>query len=355
MVRGMSFQKGILFIGRKHIACSYAINEKQNKTWIKPISINSVIEISKLVLFSMPKWYFLLLSILLILVLVPKSFTSIEWEGIPYFALIFFLYGTHLCFPKQLKKYHGAEHKVFSYNGTISISRLRDIREAEITNRYCSTNTILLYFLSVIFLSFIILVMSPFHWLHSMKIAAYFSILTAFVLTKWLHKRKQTFLRNGILKGSYWLQKNVTTLEPDKKHMKTAIMAYRRLAIKEFPHRIKSSKTRKENKKMAIADVTVIPIGSSTTSVSEVVAEIHRLLKATDKDIHIELTPMSTLIEGDVSDLLEIIKDIHEVPFKLGHKRVATNIRIDDRRDKKSTMKTKLQAVQSKITISSDE
>ncbi|MCD8508743.1 MAG: MTH1187 family thiamine-binding protein [Bacillus sp. (in: Bacteria)] len=100
---------------------------------------------------------------------------------------------------------------------------------------------------------------------------------------------------------------------------------------------------------MAIADITIIPIGTNSTSVSDVVAEIHLILKQTNKPITYELTPMSTLIEGELPVLLEVIKEIHEVPFKLGHQRVATNIRIDDRRDKPSSMSGKLQAVQGKL------
>ncbi|MFD1635876.1 MTH1187 family thiamine-binding protein [Evansella tamaricis] len=100
---------------------------------------------------------------------------------------------------------------------------------------------------------------------------------------------------------------------------------------------------------MAIADITVIPIGSEKTSVSPVVAEIHKLLQTTDKKIQFELTPMSTIIEGEVPVLYDILQEIHEVPFQLGYKRVAINVRIDDRRDKESTMEGKRNAVRSRL------
>jgi uncharacterized protein (TIGR00106 family) len=58
---------------------------------------------------------------------------------------------------------------------------------------------------------------------------------------------------------------------------------------------------------------------------------------------------MSTLIEGELPDLFDVIQQLHEVPFTNGIQRVATNIRIDDRRDKKSTMKGKLQAIEAKM------
>lgn len=100
---------------------------------------------------------------------------------------------------------------------------------------------------------------------------------------------------------------------------------------------------------MAIADITVIPLGKDTTGVSEVVAEIHLLLKQTEKEVTFQLTPMSTLIEGEAAVLYELLAEIHEVPFKLGHQRTAVNIRIDDRRDKDSSMEGKLASVNKRL------
>jgi uncharacterized protein (TIGR00106 family) len=100
---------------------------------------------------------------------------------------------------------------------------------------------------------------------------------------------------------------------------------------------------------MAIIDVTVIPVGTETPSVSEYVAEIHKVLKHYEDRISYQLTPMSTLIEGDLGLLLEVVKEIHEVPFKKGLQRVCTNIRIDDRRDKEHSMVRKMESVQAKL------
>lgn len=100
---------------------------------------------------------------------------------------------------------------------------------------------------------------------------------------------------------------------------------------------------------MAIIDVTVIPVGTATPSVSEYVAEIHKVLQKHEGRIKYELTPMSTLIEGELKDLLEIVQEIHEVPFQHGLQRVCTNIRIDDRRDKEHSMERKLNAVRAKL------
>jgi uncharacterized protein (TIGR00106 family) len=100
---------------------------------------------------------------------------------------------------------------------------------------------------------------------------------------------------------------------------------------------------------MAIIDITVIPVGTATPSVSEYVVEIQKVLRKYEGRIEFQLTPMSTLIEGELKELLEIIQELHEVPFQRGVQRVCTNIRIDDRRDKEHSMERKLKAVQNKL------
>ncbi|MBU9712247.1 MTH1187 family thiamine-binding protein [Bacillus tamaricis] len=351
MVRGMSFQKGIVFIGRKHVACAY--NDKGvQKTWLKPLKPKVLFEIAKLVYTSMPWWFHVFFFIWVTLIVLPLLLNQLGYndvKGLPLFTLIYFFFGTHFWFPKELKKYHGAEHKVFSYKGIISITKRNGIKKAEITNRYCSTNGILLYFLTVLFLWAAFLIYNRNSWLLSLEMATLISVLLWPMLTYWLNRMKMTFIQRWILSGSYWLQKYVTTKEPDDLHIRTAIRSYRRLALKEFPAKARVVVPRRERIYLAIADITVIPIGSEKTSVSPVVAEIHKLLQTTDKKIQFELTPMSTIIEGEVPVLYDILQEIHEVPFQLGYKRVAINVRIDDRRDKESTMEGKRNAVRSRL------
>ena len=100
---------------------------------------------------------------------------------------------------------------------------------------------------------------------------------------------------------------------------------------------------------MAIIDITVIPVGTKTASVSAYVADIQKVLQQYEGKIKYQLTPMSTLIEGDLAELLKIAQVLHEVPFKHGLQRVCTNIRIDERRDKEHTMENKLKSVNSKL------
>jgi uncharacterized protein (TIGR00106 family) len=58
---------------------------------------------------------------------------------------------------------------------------------------------------------------------------------------------------------------------------------------------------------------------------------------------------MSTILEGQMSDIQEAVKAMHEVPFHMGAMRVSTTLRIDERRDKKITMESKLAAVRGKL------
>ncbi len=98
---------------------------------------------------------------------------------------------------------------------------------------------------------------------------------------------------------------------------------------------------------MAICEITVIPLGTGKTSVSKYVAKC--LDVARKSGLKYELTPMSTVVEGNLEKILEVIRKMHEVPFNEGAQRVVTTITIDDRRDKKITMGYKIKSVQEKM------
>jgi len=98
---------------------------------------------------------------------------------------------------------------------------------------------------------------------------------------------------------------------------------------------------------MAILEISVVPIGTGDTSLSTYVADCLRVLKK--EKVRFELSSMGTNIEGDLKDLFKIALMMHQVPFKKGAKRVATTMKIDDRRDKKGTLEGKKKAVQRKL------
>lgn len=100
--------------------------------------------------------------------------------------------------------------------------------------------------------------------------------------------------------------------------------------------------------KPIIAEVVVVPLGTESPSLSQYVAAVEKVLQKYPQ-VKTLLTPMSTIIEGDLDEVLRIIREMHEVPFLKGARRVSTRISIDDRRDKVVTMDGKLRAVKSKL------
>ena len=97
-----------------------------------------------------------------------------------------------------------------------------------------------------------------------------------------------------------------------------------------------------------IAQVTIVPLGTGSTSLSYYVAEVEKVLKKY-KNIKTQLTPMASILEGDLDEVLKVIREMHEVPFLKGAKRVSTRISIDDRRDKKTSIERKVESVKSKM------
>ncbi len=100
---------------------------------------------------------------------------------------------------------------------------------------------------------------------------------------------------------------------------------------------------------MPIMEISIVPVGTSTASVSQYVANTVKVLKK-QKGIRYELTSMGTIVESDSLEvLLNIAKKMHDSIFKSNIKRVVTTIKIDDRKDKKLTMSGKINSVQKKV------
>jgi uncharacterized protein (TIGR00106 family) len=99
---------------------------------------------------------------------------------------------------------------------------------------------------------------------------------------------------------------------------------------------------------MAIAEVSVVPLGTKTPSVSQYVARAIKILEK-EKDIKYEMTAMGTILEGDLDRILAVVKRMHEAVLGEGVVRVLTTVKIDDRRDQPQTMKAKLDSVRKKL------
>jgi len=99
---------------------------------------------------------------------------------------------------------------------------------------------------------------------------------------------------------------------------------------------------------MVIAEVSVVPMGTKTPSVSGYVAKAIKVLRE-EKGVKYQLTAMGTLVEGELDEVLEAAKKMHECLFDKDVKRVVSTIRIDDRRDKMLTISYKVESVMKKL------
>jgi len=99
---------------------------------------------------------------------------------------------------------------------------------------------------------------------------------------------------------------------------------------------------------VVIARVTVVPLGTSDTSLSKYVAACQQVLENRE-NIEYELTSMGTILEGDLDEIIQTVRELHEVPFKEGALRVSTSLTIDDRRDKKASRQQKIQSVKNRL------
>ncbi|MGD0071704.1 MAG: MTH1187 family thiamine-binding protein [Candidatus Bathyarchaeia archaeon] len=94
-----------------------------------------------------------------------------------------------------------------------------------------------------------------------------------------------------------------------------------------------------------IAEFSIIPIGQAGSSVSRYVAAAINALKNV-KGLDFEVTPMGTILAAkNLDTIFEAVRQAHEAIIATGVKRVESTLRIDDRRDKPSTMDDKVKAV----------
>jgi uncharacterized protein (TIGR00106 family) len=98
---------------------------------------------------------------------------------------------------------------------------------------------------------------------------------------------------------------------------------------------------------MAVVFLTITPLGTGTPSVSRYVAGVEQVLR--QSGLRHQLTAMGTIIEGDLDEILRVVRRMHEHPFTQGAVRVSTLVKIDDRRDKEHTIAGKMRSVEEKL------
>lgn len=98
---------------------------------------------------------------------------------------------------------------------------------------------------------------------------------------------------------------------------------------------------------MAIVEISIAPLGTRSPSISEYVAACHDVLQSFP-DIQWQLTPMGTVLTGELPRIMDVVLKMHEVPFTKGAVRVSTIVKIEDYRDKQANMEVKVQSMQDK-------
>lgn len=94
---------------------------------------------------------------------------------------------------------------------------------------------------------------------------------------------------------------------------------------------------------MILAQLSVYPIGEGT-SVSRYVKKGLQVIKASG--YHFEIGGLSTAVEvPDVDALFALVTRVHQAHIDAGAKRVIIDLKVDDRRDKDATIRTKRDAV----------
>jgi len=209
---GLSYTRGVFFYNPQRGIAHAAVDRGKLRTDFFPWGAQGILFMLGRVLTTLP-WY-LYLVILACLLLGVMPYVSNEWglPPLPLYSLLVVALGYHFAFPIALRRFHGAEHKVFSHRGLMHIRELDQIERANIVNRGCSTNSVVLFFL--IFLATI-----PFvgGWIASGLGVLALVVVPRFVT--WCDRRV-------VFPISAWFQKHVTTAEPEELHLKVAIISY---------------------------------------------------------------------------------------------------------------------------------
>jgi len=100
---------------------------------------------------------------------------------------------------------------------------------------------------------------------------------------------------------------------------------------------------------VATADLTVLALGRPGVSASEYIAEIQRRLAEQDR-VRFRMHAMGTELEGSTEDILNVVGELHAVPFEQGVPRVYTVLKLDERRDRPDqTLEDKVSSVERRL------
>src|SRR5438270_4584915 len=93
-----------------------------------------------------------------------------------------------------------------------------------------------------------------------------------------------------------------------------------------------------------IAEVSFSVIGTPTPSLSKYVTAALAML-SDHSEVKYQRNPMGTVLEGERRDVINVIEEMNEAVFAAGALRVGTTLKIDERRDKPTSMEHKVDSV----------
>jgi uncharacterized protein (TIGR00106 family) len=100
---------------------------------------------------------------------------------------------------------------------------------------------------------------------------------------------------------------------------------------------------------MATADLSVLVLGRAQVGTSDYIAEIQRRLQRQER-VRFRMHAMGTSLEGTVADILEVVAELHAVPFERGAPRVYTVLKLDERQDRPTqTLEDKVRSVEDRL------
>lgn len=95
---------------------------------------------------------------------------------------------------------------------------------------------------------------------------------------------------------------------------------------------------------MAVAEIKVVPVGTDSTSYSDLVTACCQAVSRMP-GIKLQVTPTSTIIQGQLDQVFDAARRIHEAAFQNGVQRALTTISIDERRDKEMNIEEMVESV----------
>lgn len=94
---------------------------------------------------------------------------------------------------------------------------------------------------------------------------------------------------------------------------------------------------------MAFMEISINPVGTGNPSISSFIAAACQLVE--EQGLQYQVTPTSTVVEGDIDRLFSLARRMHDIPLSAGAERVVTNIIFDQRTDKEESFAQAVQAV----------